>query len=149
MYADINVNVNTYIENVHFQEKQKLTFDQLHDILAPTEWLMKSFWFYFHFLCECISFATQLIIHNFQRAWNLPWECCFSAHSFLYLSMHSSFHPLIRATSEFLLCAVAIDVPSQWRWRQCLQFVEHVFYAKRCAKCFTSVLVNLHNIPVR
>lgn len=37
MYADINVNVNTYIENVHFQEKQKLTFDQLHDILAPTE----------------------------------------------------------------------------------------------------------------
>lgn len=37
MHADINVNINTYIDNVHLQEKQKLTFDQLHDILAPTE----------------------------------------------------------------------------------------------------------------
>jgi len=35
MYADVNV--NTYIDNVHFQETQKLTFDQLHDSLAPTE----------------------------------------------------------------------------------------------------------------
>lgn len=36
MHVDINVNINTYIDNVHLQEKQKLIFDQLH-ILAPTE----------------------------------------------------------------------------------------------------------------